>query len=82
MKDNFDLVGLYTHYSKNILNERESLTEKEVIRKFQPNEFKKFRAILYYDDDPSMIPASFQIDYVYGIVFNMKTIREDYSEVK
>jgi hypothetical protein len=80
MNDNFDLVNLYKHYSKNILKEsRISLTEKEVIKKF-PNEFKKFRVVLYYDDDPNMIPASFQIDYVYGIVFNTRAIAEDFSE--
>jgi len=79
MSDNFDIVSLYKHYSKNILNER-ALTEKEVIKKFQPNEFKKFKAILYFDDDPNMLPASFQVDYTYKIVFNTRTIKEDFSE--
>lgn len=80
MTDKFDIVDLYKHYSKGILTERQNLDEKEIIRKFQPGEFKKFKAILYYDDDPNMLPASFQVDYIYSIVFNAKTIKDDFSD--
>ena len=81
MNDIFDVESLFRHYSNAIIKERtmQSLDEKESIIKFRPTDFQKFKAILYYDDDPSMIPASFQVDYIYSIVFNTKYIIQDFS---
>jgi len=81
MSDNFDIVNLYKHYSKNILKESNTtLVEKEEDEVLQPEKFKRFKVTLYYDDDPSLVPASFQIDYIYAIAFNAKAISEDFSD--
>lgn len=81
MSDIFDVESLFRHYSKAIIKERKvtSLDEKESITKFNPTDFQKFKAVLYYDDDPTMLPASFQVDYIYSIVFNIKSIIQNFS---
>jgi len=81
MNNNFDIESLYRHYSKTIIRERnpDSLYEKEVITKFKPTDFQQFKAVLYYDADPALLPASFQVDYIYSIVFDTKGIQRDFS---
>lgn len=81
MKDNFDIVSLYKRYAKGILKEsnRYPLSEKEVQVDFD-DEFKKFKAKVYFEEDPTMLPASFQIDYIYDIKFNAQQITNDFSE--
>jgi hypothetical protein len=81
MKDNFDIVSLYKHYSKNILAEsnRYPLSEKEVQMDLKDTS-NRFKATVYFEEDPTMLPASFQIDYVYDIKFNAQQISNDFSE--
>lgn len=82
MSEIFDSVNLYKHYSRAIINERNlhTLNEKESITKFNNTDFKKFKIVLYYDNDPKLIPASFQVDYIYSIEFNIKSIINDFSK--
>lgn len=81
MHNNFDMESLFRRYSKTIIKERnpDSLYEKEVITKFKPTDFQQFKAVLYYDADPALLPASFQVDYIYSIVFDTKAISDDFS---
>lgn len=81
MSANFDLIDLYKHYSKNIISERQEnvIAEKEYEGPIAQLNSNKFKAILYYDDDPKLIPDSFQIDYFFNVVFNVQKIAEDFS---
>lgn len=55
-----------------------NIKDKELARKVQTEKPKKFKTVLYYDDDPALLPSSFQISYSYKVNFNIENIKQDY----
>jgi len=56
-----------------------NVKDRELARKVQIEKPNKVKTILYYDDDPALLPSSFQISYSYKVNFNLEQIKEDYS---
>jgi len=98
MLKNFDIVDLYSFYGRNILKEsvkkpllenedvidldKPKLKDTELIRKIMAERSKRFKTIIYFDDDPALIPSSFQISYTYKIIFDINQIKKDYSSTQ
>ena len=53
--------------------------DKELAKKIQVENPTRFKTVLYYDDDPSLLPSSFQISYSYKVMFDLDKIKENYS---
>ncbi len=56
-----------------------NVKDKELAMKLKNENPKRFKTVVYYDNDPSLLPTSFQISYSYKVNFNTDKIREDYS---
>lgn len=56
-----------------------TIKDKELARKVQVEKSKKVKTVVYYDDDQSLLPSSFQISYSYKVDFDLRKIKENYS---
>lgn len=56
-----------------------NIKDKELARKVQTEKPKRFKTVVYYDDDPALLPTSFQISYSYKVAFDIEHIKADYS---
>jgi len=94
----FDADDLFKYYYKRILNEskKEKIVEREIVLNFDSPKIKnkelelkiknevpkRCKTVLYYEDDPTLLPSSFQISYSYYLNFNLDEIRNDFIKEK
>lgn len=58
------------------------LKDSELIRKITAEVPKRFKTVLYYDDDPALLPTSFQVSLIFDITFDINQIKNDYSSTQ